>query len=97
MMKLVDEALDDPANKDKDPKQIQIDLWKEMKRHIDSVKSQVESRRNEPSRLLKQAEKNESNPFSALDNPPEPTGQGRTRRRRRKGNKTKARKIRKTV
>jgi hypothetical protein len=93
MMRLVDEALDAPENKDKDPKQIQIDLWKEMKEHIDSVKSQIESRRNEPSRLVREAEKNESNPFSGLDNPPEPTGQGRTRRRRRKGNKTKARKV----
>jgi hypothetical protein len=102
MMQTVKEALDDPKNKDKDPKKIQIDTWKEIRDHLDDVNRKLKEKPLEPLKLVKQAEKKESKgvlgSFDEMygNDPPEPTaeGQGRTRRRRRKSNKTKARKMR---
>lgn len=44
IMKFVKEALDNPANKGKDPKQIQIDTWKEIKEHLDEINSKIKSK-----------------------------------------------------
>jgi len=59
--------------------------------------AEQERRAQDPTRQ-KPTEKAESSGQGGIfdqmyGNPPEPTGQGRTRRRRRKGNKTKARKV----
>lgn len=103
-MGLVKQALYDPRNSGKDPRQIERQVWNGIKMHIDETKRELAGKQRatqrqmerdhvlEAKRLAAIANSKESS-FGLGPNPPEPTGQGRTRRRRRKGNKTKARKV----
>lgn len=107
MMGLVKKALDDPFNQGKDPRQIENQVWRQLKLHIYETKNSLEAKQRATIRqmeredvlrkkeLARQANSQESS-FGLGPDPPEPTGQGkRTRKHRRKGKskKTKARKI----